>query len=92
MKNYFQVHAIPASMIDWTCITRQQRVGPIPIDQSIRLGYILAAQLDRNDYDAMTENEGTKEISVHYIGPSVENGRIDLFVLSDGLRGLVLQL
>src|SRR5271165_4865204 len=27
-------------------------------------------------------------ISVHYIGPSVEDGRIDLFVLSDGLRGL----
>jgi DNA-binding transcriptional ArsR family regulator len=36
----------------------------------------------------MLEAENTPEISVHYIGPAVENGRIDLFVLSDGLRGL----
>lgn len=36
----------------------------------------------------MTGIERDKEISVHYIGPSVEDGRIDLFVLSDGLRGL----
>lgn len=28
------------------------------------------------------------DISVHYIGPALEEGRIDLFVLSDGLRGL----
>ncbi len=30
----------------------------------------------------------TPEISIHYVGPAVENGRIDLFTLSDGLRGL----
>jgi hypothetical protein len=36
----------------------------------------------------MTATESAKEISVHYVGPSVEDGRIDLFVLSDGLRGL----
>src|ERR1700750_1834865 len=36
----------------------------------------------------MPPAENVPEISVHYIGPSVEDGRIDLFVLSDGLRGL----
>jgi hypothetical protein len=36
----------------------------------------------------MPSRESAVEISVHYIGPSLENGRIDLFVLSDGLRGL----
>jgi hypothetical protein len=34
----------------------------------------------------LTDNPA--EMSVHYIGPSVEDGRIDLFVLADGLRGL----
>ena len=36
----------------------------------------------------MPPAENVPEISVHYVGPAVENGRIDLFVLSDGLRGL----
>jgi hypothetical protein len=36
----------------------------------------------------MPSPESAVEISVHYIGPSLENGRIDLFILSDGLRGL----
>jgi hypothetical protein len=36
----------------------------------------------------MNRVESIKEISVHYVGPSVDDGRIDLFVLSDGLRGL----
>lgn len=36
----------------------------------------------------MEASENVPEISVHYVGPAVENGRIDLFVLSDGLRGL----
>jgi hypothetical protein len=36
----------------------------------------------------MPEAGNTPEISIHYVGPAVENGRIDLFVLSDGLRGL----
>jgi hypothetical protein len=35
---------------------------------------------------ALTNN--IAEMSVHYIGPAVDDGRIDLFVLSDGLRGL----
>lgn len=38
--------------------------------------------------DYMPPAENVPEISVHYVGPAVENGRIDLFVLSDGLRGL----
>ena len=36
----------------------------------------------------MPPAERIAEISIHYIGPSLEDGRIDLFVLSDGLRGL----
>jgi hypothetical protein len=33
-------------------------------------------------------SEKSPEISVHYVGPAVENARIDLLVLGDGLRGL----
>lgn len=36
----------------------------------------------------MDSSEKAPEISVHYIGPAVENGRIDLLILGDGLRGL----
>jgi hypothetical protein len=36
----------------------------------------------------MPEAENTPEFSVHYVGPAVENGRGDLLVLADGLRGI----
>jgi hypothetical protein len=46
------------------------------------------SQVGLEGYRTVRHNEASQDIAVHYLGPAVEEGRIDLFVLSDGLRGL----